>query len=632
MTAAPLALLAAAALLCAPAAGHAQTTGAQDLTDLSLEDLLTSEVASVAKRPQTVDTAPAAVFVITKEDIRRSGAQTIPEALRMAPGLEVANLSGDSVAVSVRGFNGRYANKLMVLVDGRAIYLSTISGVLWGQQLAPLEDIERIEIIRGPGASLWGANAVNGVINIITRHAVDSLGARASVTADTLGQTTTDLQFGAPLGQGAVRLYLTARDLGEGDSRARAAQGGFRYDQDVFRNAALTVQGDLQSGRWNEINTSDALREDYGRFKGGNLLARLAADDGDKGFALQAYWDHVDRRELISFKRDQFDLDFSRHQRLGGVHQLVWGGDARLTHDEVEDGPVVRIRPRERTDRWFGAFVQDEVALLDDRLRVTLGVKVEHNQYTGVEVQPTARAWLRVPGGSVWTSVSRATRTPSRLEADGGPTPPDGFVESDASRPTLDAETLDAYELGWRGMLPGGVRFDLAAFHNRYDGLVVWRDLVGAGDQASAPFNAGRAVDTGLEAALEAKPAARWTLKAAASWQRLRNRDGLRDGVRIYDLAASPDYQLSLRSWYDLSDDLELDAWLRRVGPFADGATPGYDDLDVQLSWRAGDHLQLQLFGRNLLEPRRIEMNGSLFGATGAPVARTVGVKLAWRR
>ncbi len=605
---------------------------AQDLTALSLEDLLTSEVTSVAKRPQTVDTAPAAVFVITKEDIRRSGATTIPEVLRMAPGLEVASLAGDAMAVSVRGFNGRFANKLMVLVDGRAIYLSTISGVLWGQQLAPLEDIERIEVVRGPGASLWGANAVNGVINIVTRHAIDSLGTRASVTVDSEGQSVTSLQLGAPLGRGAVRLYLTRRDLGHGGSQTQGAQGGFRYDQDVFQSAALTLQGDVQKGRWREANSYEILPPDYGTFSGGNLLARLAGEEGDHGFALQGYWDHLRRSDLLTISRDQVDLDFSHHQALGASHQLVWGGDVRVTWDDVISSPLLSVTPPSRTDHWYGAFVQDEIAAFDDRLRVTLGVKVEHNGYTGTEVQPTARAWLRVPGGSVWTSYSRATRTPARFEADGGPTPPPGVDLPPLPKHALDAETVKAYELGWRTSLPGGAKLDLTAFSNHYSSLIGWRILMEQGGPPTRPENVASATNTGVEAALEAKPTPRWTLKAAASWQHLRGAQPDQSTVLLYDLTASPDYQLSLRSWLDLSANLELDAWVRRVGAPGSGPTPAYDDLDINLSWRASDHLQVQLVGQNLLKPRRVELNASLFGSRPASVARTVGLKLAWRR
>lgn len=642
-----LALALALALFAAALGGGARAEG---LTDLSLEDLLAQEVTSVAKRPQNPREAAAAVFVIGREDIRRSGATSVSELLRMVPGLEVAEITANSAAVTARGFNGAFANKLLVLVDGRAVYLSALSGVLWDQQLVPVEDIERIEVVRGPGATLWGANAVNGVINIITKHAVDSLGGLAVALVDTEEAGRIHLRQGFQIGEnGALRLSGVAHRKRRGvefaslsgEEKSKAGQIGFRYDVEPTDRDAVTLQGDLQRGESDIILPAPAARAIIlpldAKFSGGNLVGRWARSlvGGDR-VSLQIYYDRVSRSvPAIDFHRDLIDLDFAHHASWG-AHSVVWGMGYRHTRNRIHGTGVIQFRNSDQD--WYGGFVQDDIALVPERLTLTLGAKVEHNPKTGFELQPSVRAiWLDPAGWSVWAAASRAARTPSDLETDS--------EVSFAPAPLMlsgrntDPEILTAFEIGWRGRLSRSAALDLTAYYNHYDRLIGWSGSMGmVGAAPGFVFvtdNLTEARAYGMEVALDARLAPWWTVEAAASWLDLEVGPTAGPAFAIGDLTGglSPRSQLSLRSIFDLGEDVDLDVWVRSVGALRDGQGGAYTDLDLRLAWRPTPTTELSLRGVNLLNASRIEMRTDV-GSVPIPSARVdrrVQVAIAFR-
>lgn len=618
-------------ILCGPAAAQSQP-----IVDLSLEEILQANVTSVAKRPQRAEETAAAVFVISREDIRRSGVTTLPELFRMVPGMEVASLASGNAAVTARGFNGRFSNKLLVLVDGRAIYLSTLSGVLWDQQMPPVEDIERIEVVRGPGATLWGANAVNGVVNIVTKHAADTLGALAGARYSTDDDGRIVFRLGARAGEhGALRAYVVGHQ-GEGFAYAAparlrddssAGQAGFRYDFEPNQRDSFTLQGDVYRGR-STLSAAAGAPPVSSRFSGQNLLGRWTRT-GDRGVSsLQIYLDHVERQEGgLDGVSDQADIDFSQYFSFGDRHQVVWGAGYRWRSDRVAaTTPFLRFTPGERSDSWYGAYISDEVTLVPDRLRVSLGAKIEHNEYTGLEVQPSARiAWTDPRGWTAWGAVSRAVRTPSRLETALQTSDP---IIAIAAAGDLAAEDLLAWEAGWRGQLGPMVSLDLTAYLHQYDNLVVWNATPATAP--GQPFltlefaNGGRVETMGLEAAIDARLTDRWTVKVAASTMDMEvlERGFVVPGLDTFDPERSPGSQISIRSWFDVTETIDFDVWVREVS----GASlvEAYTDLDLRAAWRPTPNLELYILGENLIERERLEIVETGLGSPSAFVQRRV--------
>lgn len=618
-------------LLAAPSLGLAR-----DLTTLSLEDLLAQEVTSTAKRPQNVQETPAAVFVIGREDIRRSGATNLPDLLRMVPGVEVAQLSGGRSAVSVRGFSGPTANKLLVLVDGREVYVPGLPGVPWDQQLVPVEEIERIEVVRGPGAALWGANAVNGVINVVTKHAADSLGGSMTAEADTENSGRVYLRQGFRVGEsGALRIYGTARTAERDgayqglamNDEARAWQGGFRFDMDPSDRDSITLQGDLQRGRYTPVPLATAFEGvpyGVGHFSGKNILGRWTRANEDGRTTLQAYYDDLRRDESVNEPVGQrlFNVEISDQMRLGARHDVVWGLTYRRTESRFP--ATSRLTVLRRTRQNYGGYVQDDVTLAPDRLLLSLGAKVEHHPVTGVEFQPSIRMiWTDPDGWSLWAAISRAKRTPAARETDlsvdfrplpailvGGP---------------VESETLTAYEAGWRGPLSADLTLDATTYYNRYSDLIAYRttfELIGGDLIALAkPSNVASARAYGVEAELDFRARPWWTLKAAASWQDIKVGAVPQDIFVLGSLAGerSPRTQASLRSMMDLSDSVDLDTWVRRVGRLGDGVTPAYTEIDLRIAWRPKPGLELQLRGENLLGHESAQMRTDLSLGLAAP-------------
>src|SRR3982074_1142552 len=491
-----------------------------DVTAMSVEDLMNVQVTSVSKRSQKLADAAAAIFVITQEDIRRSGAGSIPEALCMVPGLQVARIDENKWAISSRGFNGRFANKLLVLIDGRSVYTPLFSGVYWNIQDVMLEDVDRIEVIRGPGATLWGANAVNGVINIITKKAKDTQSAVVTAGGGTEERGSGGVRYGSKIGDTSYRAYgkyfnwgpslyssgMTAHDGWD------ALRGGFRADWTPAGTDSLTLQGDIYHSNYGETLTVPSLNAPYsntfpnnGKYSGGNILGRWNHSSEGSSMSLQMYYDNTTIADNSLFVHHQniFDMDFQQGFHVGDSQQFVWGLGYRSIRDRNDSSFSVSLQPNQLTLNHFSAFVQDEISLVDNRLRLTFGSKFEHNDFTGFEVQPNARLlWTLTPNQSVWTAVSRAVRTPALTEeglrlnqavvppaAPGNPTPFPAVITVFGSH-QFQSEDLLAYELGYRVQATSSLSADIATFYNNYSNLRT--------AEPGAPFLEGSPVPTDI--------------------------------------------------------------------------------------------------------------------------------------
>ncbi|MDH5470019.1 MAG: TonB-dependent receptor, partial [Gammaproteobacteria bacterium] len=464
-------------------------TATADLTDMSLEALMNLEITSVSKKPQKKTEAAAAVFVITGDDIQRWGVTNIPDALRRVPGLQVARIDANKWAVSARGFNGRFANKLLVLIDGRSVYTPLFTGVYWDANIAMLEDIARIEVIRGPGGTLWGANAVNGVINIITKTAADTQGTLVSASAGNELDHLLNVRHGGVDRSGAhYRVYAMSRADDTGYSTAaahddaRIAQTGFRRDWKNGNADSHTLQGDVYQGTGGQelliAPAAPALIIDDAETRGGNLLYRWNhKTDTDSSITLQAYFDHVGRESAVLFEdRQTLDLEFQHQFGWKDDHDVIWGVNFRRIQDDTDPTQIFSLTPPKRRVNLWTVFLQDEISLFEDRARLTVGTKLEHNDFTGLEVQPNLRmAWLTESGNTIWGAVSRAVRTPSRGEHDVSlmviPPPPAPPPLTIFGSNAFKSEDLVAWEIGFRRAIADSVTIDVAAFYNEYDQL-----------------------------------------------------------------------------------------------------------------------------------------------------------------
>ena len=641
-----------------------------DLTELTIEDLMNIRVTSTSRRPQSVAESAAAVFVITQEDIGRSGVTSIPEALRMVPGVEVARIDGNKWAVSVRGFNGRFANKLLVMMDGRSVYTPLFSGVFWDAQDTVLEDIERIEVVRGPGASLWGANAVNGVINIVTKRARDTQGGLFVAGGGTEEQGFSTLRYGGQVSDDAFyRAYIKYfnRDsqefIDDGDAADdwQVGRAGFRMDWEPDDAPdAITVQGDIYRGVVGTTGRQFSLTPPFSQtvntdddIFGANLLGRWTHDFEDgSDMALQVYYDLVSGDELgIQLREETFDIDAQHHFQIGDRNDVIWGLGYRAVAAEFDDNFTVSLNDDHRTDHLVSAFVQDEITLVDDELRLTLGSKFEYNTYTDFEIQPTARLlWTPDEQQSVWLAASRATRTPSQAEdsvainsvlAPGDPDNPFPvpFQIAVLGNSHLTSEEVTAFELGYRIRPSEALSLDVAAFYNLYDDLVsvelrpppnpvvvpcptppFFLCVVG-----SSQFdNLGSGSSYGFEMAADWRPESWWRLQSAYSYLHLDLDHDSADGFTVHAEGRDPMHQMSLRSSFDLAEDWELDFWGRYVSELEERGVDGYFTFDVRLAWRPVDDVELAIVGQNLASDDQLEFTPELINTTPTEVQRSV--------
>lgn len=700
LTAVTRPVLAALVLLAASGLACAAEASADRLADLSLEQLLSSPitVSSVARRPGSVHESSAAVTVLTHEEIRRSGATTLPDVLRLVPGMDVARVDSHQWAVSARGFNDLFANKLLVMMDGRSVYASLFSGTFWDVQDTMLDDVDRIEVIRGPGASLWGANAVNGVVNVLTKKAANTQGLLVTTGVGTEDVAAGAVRYGGKLGEylhyrayakyayrdrstvqgtgfpeALIRINVpggSQGSVGSAGSPPRTthdawslAQAGFRADWEPPRADRLTLQGHIYGGRQDQSYqrlTPGTFGSYYQRARdevtGGHVLAKWTHTfSNEADFALQTYFDRTDRDlAVLGETRDTVDFDFQSQFALGKRHTVVWGAGYRSIWDDVRNTVEVALAPAKRRTDLYSAFAQDEIALIDRRLSLTLGARYENNDFTGDEFQPNARLLLALsPRHTVWSAVSRAVRTPSRADDDFRltyPGVPSNVLFPNAPAITIavqgnrrfEAEKLTAYELGYRGHVSDRLGLDLALFHNEYRslrGVAITNAqldftrspaeiVVTFGNEPSAETHGGE-----LGATLRVND--RWRLRADYSLLRMSVHST--STVRLGSFGAdaiegsSPQQQASLRSWLDLPRRLELDSALRWVDELPALNIPAYTALDLRIGWRPRRNVEVSLVGQNLLDRRHAEYKPSFFLTQATEVQRSLHARIAFR-
>lgn len=627
------------------------------LKQMSVEELMDIEVTSVSKRPEKLLEAASAIQVITSDDIRRSGASDLAETLRLAGNLNVAEQNSHAWKISARGFNTDLGNKLLVLIDGRTVYTPLFSGVYWDVQDYLLEDIDRIEVISGPGGTLWGANAVNGVINIISKSAKDTQGGYLEAGGGTELRAIAGVRQGGTLAPHVFyRVYAKYFDRDSGAiANGNAARnswhigrGGFRIDSEALAQNVLTLQGDVYRG------LEDTATAGAAEVSGGNLLGRWSHTlAGDADMSLQFYYDRTHQATpkpavnlipagTLSDDLDTYDLDFQHHFSPGEHHRLVWGLGYRFTHDVVGNAPSVAFLPPELDRSLFSGFVQDEITLRENLL-LTLGTKLEHNDYTGVEVEPNGRLrWNFVPTQILWAAVSRAVRTPSRIdrhlvEPTYLPAPYPQSILSGG--PDFGSETVIAYELGHRAQLGSKATTSVAVFYNDYDDVRSTTPSPPGFPSFGFPLVfhnnlEGETYGVEFSGTWQVSPA--WLLRAGYNLlkEHLRVKPGQVDFSHALNETADPQQQFSLRSSLDLPHGWELDTGLRWVdtlhnnnGPNP-GTVPSYFELDLRLGWHPTDRLKLALVGQNLLHNRHPEYG---FPSPGREeIQRSVYGKVTW--
>jgi iron complex outermembrane receptor protein len=627
---------------------------ATNLAMLSLEKLMDLEVTTSARHPETLAETPAAISVITQEDIHRSGAKTIPEALRLVPGLDVAQVDGSEWAVSARGFNDVFANKLLVLQDGRTLYTPLFSGVFWDVQGAMMEDIDRIEVIRGPGATLWGANAVDGVINIITKSAKDTQGTFLSFGGGSEERGFFSARYGQQIADNAyLRVYGTyynrddtvRPDTGDRSNDSwQIGRAGFRLDWEAITNQDLgTLQGDVYRGSVNETfgtfapanpPTLAATVSDEITVDGGDLLGRWTHTfSPESQLTVQSYYDRSERNTVIfKEKRDTLDLDFQDETHLLERNDLIWGGGYRYTHDIIGDTPTITFDPDSRGLNLYSFFAQDEITIFIDRLRLSLGSKFEHNDFTGWEIQPGARLlWTPQEHHTFWASVSRAVRTPSRAEEDIALSqavnvfPGVYLPVTIHGNPSFESEKLVAYELGYRAQPFSRLSLEISTFFNDYDSLRSFESSAVDPTQITVG-NKLYGSTCGFEAGATITILPNWRLKPSYTLldMDLHHRADSTDTLAIMDEGKSPQQQALLRSELDLPCNLTLDCALRYVDSLPALNVPHYTTFDMRLAWKATKNLELAIGGNNLLQPQHQEFAPSFIQTQRAEIQRAV--------
>ncbi len=683
ITKALLKKLTVAALISLPAsAAIAVEAQEPSLTDLSIQELMNIEVTSVSKKAQKLSEAPAAIFVITNEDIRRSGARNIPEVLRLAPGVDVAATGGERYAVTIRGFNSRFSNKLLVLIDGRSVYTPMFSGVIWEAQGPVLEDIERIEVIRGPGAAIWGANAVNGVINIITKHSADTQGILASAGTGTENHGFTTLQYGNHVSsQTSYRVYGKAETNAESDDAAgnpgndasHSARAGFRVDSEQG-DGRLSVQGEAFSFAAGDRIDFPQVTLDYSQVppaystiqnvqshdSGSNLLGRWDRTlSPTQDLSLQTYIDFsaYGIKDVTASQVKTIDFEFEHRIRVGSRNDITWGLDYRNLGYRTEDQELISFTPRSRDLRTASGFAQDEIRLTPESLRMTLGAKVEHDTYSGTQFMPDARLLWNVDATTqVWASASKAVRTPSVGERDGDLSVSSVIAPNSGLNPTslpvrpesvpsdFGPERLSAIQIGYRSEVASNFSLDLTGFLHDYKELRSFQFLnnsnihphlayAGSVPYYVLPFDAGNglsAQELGIELAADWRVSHWWRLQASYARSRIKLGGPDSDGT----LDASPRGLLSLRSSMEVASTY-FDLWLRHTGqrsalPGSNTFVPQFTTLDSALSWRLPYQFELSVVGKDLLDSRHPEFVTSIISSEPLTVERSAYVKVTW--
>lgn len=617
------------------------------LKGMSLEELGNVEVTTVSKEPESVWNTPAAIFVITQEDIRRSGARNIPEALRLAPGVEVARITGGEYAIGIRGFNSRLSRSVLVLIDGRTVYTTFTAGTYWEIQETVIEDIDRIEVIRGPGGTIWGPNAVNGVINIITKAAKDTQGILLDGAAGNIAYGFGDARYGGGNSKNVkYRFYWRGfrrapqyHSDGHNYDNLHGIQGGFRMDWDRDDHDSNRLQGEIYRQELGERVTPSSYNpaanydiSGNAPLYGGNVLWNWRRVQGEnRNMQLAAYYSHDTRHELnFGDIRNTFNLDFV-HQFPLNWQEITWGFTARASHgDEKEIYSGLTFTPSERTDQLYQGFIQDQISISKDRLSLLIGTKVLKTNYTGLLAEPSIRLlYTPRPTQTLWAAFTHAVRTPADVErdfnlssylgnaSDGTPT----FARFNAN-PSFRSERLNGYELGYRGTLGTTFYLDVAGFYNHYSDLFS-EDLVqGLHIEAtpspshyliSAQFGNGLLANTGgFEIAPEWRPRPWLHLGGWYSFldMQVKKRTNSNDiGTSKIVEGSSPTHQAVLRSAFDLPASVNVNLESRYVSSLPGIKVPSYWTGDATVEWKASRHLRFTASGRNLLQPHHVEFS-----------------------
>ncbi len=641
---------------------------AADLTNQSIEDLMNVEVSTVSKTDQKLSRTGSAVFVISSEDIRRSGATNIPDLLRMVPGVEVAQIDANSWAISVRGFNAEVSNDLLVLVDGRKVSNTVSGGVWWDVLDIPLEDIERIEVIRGPGGSVWGANAVNGVVNIITKKAADTRGALVSAGGGNLEQGFGIAQYGGALGKNTdYRVYTKYQNEnhmeGLDDQPGRDGwflfREGFRADSRLSTKDTLTIQGALSNGREGEPSvflpsvTSATLQTvDLNADLSGGYLQTIwnHAYSPRSETALQISYESDQRGDTIMEKRRTASVDFQHRFAWGQRQNIVWGGNYRYSASKTDGNLVVSLDPADVNTQLFGLFAQDEISLVPDRLYLTIGAKLEHNYYSGLGLWPSARATWQATGRHMfWAAISQAARTPSTTDTSfrlnfggfqpaGGPPVLIGLV----GNPHFKNEGVIAYETGYRSTIVKRLSLDFAAYYNDYDHQQTTEPLPPYFEASPAPphifvsstyENLMFGETHGIEITMNWKPLDRWTLSPGYAFEQVHMHTSplSRDTTTAAAVeGSSPANSAQLRSHVDLCKGVTWDASIFFVDRLTDPGITAYTRLDTNASWQVREGLVISLVGQNLLKDHHLEFD-QIEATRSTLIGRSIFTKFTWR-
>lgn len=652
-------------------------TANNDLASMELEQLMDMNVTTVSKREQTFNSAAAAIYTITQEDIRRTAATSLPEILALAPGMQVARINPSMWAITARGFNSQFANKLLVLIDGRSVYTPLFSGVYWDAQMPPLDDIQRIEIIRGPGASLWGSNAVNGVINIITYDSEQTPGSHvvAGLGNEERGFVRARQGFKRGTLTGRVNAQkrkvdeaLQAHDGNPANDDYIASQAGTRLDWRPSPTEKLTLDaGVTETDKHTDIYVPEDIaplvtaRKDLGAHTSHLTLNWLHELESGDALFLQTYADYDHRYDpLNSAKRLTVDYELQYNHKEAFDHRLTWGLTHRDTRDDLVGSFVVYVEDPKRSYQLDTAFLQDEYRVTES-INLTLGVKVEDNKDDPVETQPTLRiAWQPTDNATFWASASRATRTPSRLEtslefrtqAIAGILQrlaedyPDltGYSVIRGSR-DFHSEQLNAYEAGWRWHANDNLLLDVTTFVNVYDKLLTYIILpaplnpdIRYLDQGyvgviGTTVNQSHGRANGLEIATDYLVSERWKLKSTYSYFNFDSSHNPPDTTNAAEgfERQSPEHQARLTSYYTLSEQWEFDGSLKYVGELFDGYIPAYTDLDLRVGRKITPELSVSLVGKNLLDPERPEFTDSNYGPLLTEMQRGGFIQIDWR-
>ena len=631
----------------------------EDLSSMTIEQLMDVSATSILKRPEKPSQASAAIFVITQEDIRRSGMTSIPELLRLVPGMDVAREDATTWSISARGFANQAADKMLVLIDGRRVYDPLIAGVFWDAQDIPLYDIAQIEVIRGPGSSLWGADAVNGVINIITKSARETQGLLVEADGGNLEGSVASMQYGGKIGAHTYfrvfgkyisqNLLAPEGDLSLSDEpRIATGRGGFRVDSELTSRDSLTVEGDFYSGT---IGRYFLAANELTAREGADVLTRWThrLEDGSET-TLQVYWDNTNRTIYdSSWLRNTFDVDFEHQFTVAERHNIIWGIRADYSEDRATNSAVSGLNPARLGFKIFDGFVQDEIPLASDRFQLIVGSKFEHNDYTGFEWQPNLRfAWTPDERQTVWAAVSRGVVVPSRLNRSAYLNLPPIVTQPGAppvaiaysGNPNFTSQDLLAYEAGYRTVVRPNLSLDLDGFYNIYHHLVTGEGGVPyvSNDPSFhivAPFVAGNEMrgDTyGLELSASWKPADRWKLTGSYSLldMHLHLLPGSTDVLSLAFQGESPQHQFQIHSFLDLPRGFELDGSVYFSSALPAWKISPYTRCDIRAGWRVGEHSEFSLVGQDLLANRHLEaISESELPAT--PIQRSVFGQILWR-